>query len=341
MKYIVFTAKHHDGFAMFDTKVNDWSIVKQTPFERDPLKELADACRKEGIKLGFFYSQAQDWMNGGSTWYDKRWDKTQEHDMDDYIEKTAIPQVRELLTNYGPDIPAIIWWDTPMGMNRARAEKLANAVREITPGIIMNNRLGGGVQGDIDTPERRIPASGTIVGDWETCMPINDTWGYKRDDENWKSAAVLIRFLVDCASKGGNFLLNVGPTDEGIIPQPSVDRLAEIGRWMKVNGESIWGATPAQLPPVSWGRYTRKGQTLYLHVFDWPADKTLKLPVSGKIQKIHLLNAPNNELPFQTDPQGFSITLPTAAPDAADSVIAVQMGVHESHGCSSAVTSVE
>ncbi|MCX6905698.1 MAG: alpha-L-fucosidase [Verrucomicrobia bacterium] len=240
MKYIVITSKHHDGFAMFCSKASKWNICDASPYGRDPLKDLAEACRKEGLKLGlgFYYSQAQDWNNGGSAARGK-WDPAQEPDMDDYIDKTAVPQVREILTNYGRDIPAVLWWDTPRDMNPERAAKLAKVVKELRPDIITNNRLGGGFSGDTETPEQRIPPAGYPGRDWETCMTMNGTWGFKRDDNNWKSTETLIRNLCDIASKGGNYLLNVGPTSEGLIPQPSVERLREVGAWMKVT-HALW-----------------------------------------------------------------------------------------------------
>ena len=173
---------------------------------------------KEGIKLGFYYSQAQDWNNGGAASGGK-WDPAQQHDMDDYIDKIAVPQVKEILSNYG-EFPAVLWWDTPIDMNADRAQKLYDVVEKLRPNIIMNNRLGGGFKGDTETPEQTIPAKGYPGRDWETCMTINDTWGYKRDDNHCKSTETLIRNLCDIASKGGNYLLNVGPTSEGLIPQP-------------------------------------------------------------------------------------------------------------------------
>lgn len=199
--------------------------------------------------------------------------------MDKYINEIAIPQVREILTNYG-DI-SILWWDTPANMTRKQADMLWAQVH-LQPGIVTNNRLGGEFKGDFSTPEQRIPARG-LDYDWETCMTMNDTWGYKSWDNNWKSTKTLIQNLVDIASKGGNYLLNVGPTSEGLIPEQSVRRLKEIGEWVKVNGESIYGTTASPFDKVTWGRCTKKqmpdGNTrLYLHVFDWPVDRKLTLP---------------------------------------------------------------
>ena len=339
-KYIVITSKHHDGFAMFDTKASDWNIMKASPFHRDPLKELAAACRAQGVKLGFYYSQAQDWNNGGSACSGK-WDPAQRHSMDDYIDRVAVPQVKEILTGYG-EFPAVLWWDTDCDMNPVRAGKLA-ALLKLKPGIITNNRLGGGYRGDTETPEQNIPATGFKDRDWETCMTMNDTWGFKSNDHNWKSTAVLLRNLVDIVSKGGNYLLNVGPTSEGLIPGPSIQRLREVGAWMKVNGEAIYGTSASPFPHgLPWGRATRKGKTLYLYVFDWPKDGKLVVPLDVKPVKAYLLAAKDKALETDLAPttnngtlvlggkkstggKGLTIRLPAEAPDKIVSVIALEL----------------
>jgi len=328
MRYIVITSKHHDGFAMFGSKASDWNIVKATPFGRDPLKELAAACRKYGLRLGFYYSQAQDWNNGGAAAGGK-WDPAQERDMDEYIDKVAVPQVKEILTRYG-EFPAVLWWDTPVDMNRERAEKLV-ALLKLKPGIIYNNRLGGGFKGDTETPEQFIPATGFPGRDWETCMTMNDTWGYKSYDQNWKSAATLIRNLVDIASKGGNYLLNVGPTSEGLIPAPTVERLGEIGQWMKGNGAAIYGTTASPFKRLPWGRCTRKttpdGTMLYLHVFNWPADGQLLVPgLRNASSRAYVLTDPaKQELAARSSSEGLTLTVPAAAPDPVSSTIVLQV----------------
>ncbi len=255
MRYIVITSKHHDGFGMFDSKVTGWCLTRASPFHRDPLKELAAACRREGIKLGFYYSQAQDWNHPGGAAIGGRWDKAQEGGMDEYLDKIAVPQVRELLTGYGPI--AVLWWDTPMDMTRQRAEKFLPLLK-LQPGIITNDRLGGGFAGDSNTPEQEIPATGFPNRDWETCMTMNDTWGYKSYDHNWKSPETLIHNLVDIASEGRQLLAERRADAEALIPAASVQRLREVGRWMHRNGEAIYGTTASPFKKLAWGRATKK-----------------------------------------------------------------------------------
>jgi alpha-L-fucosidase len=273
MKYIVMTAKHHDGFAMFHSLADPFNIYDATPFKRDPIAEMAAACKKQGVKFGVYYSQAQDWHHAGGAAYGGHWDPAQDGDLHTYIQKVAAPQLKELLTRYHP---AVLWWDTPVPMTPEDIRALTAGFPE-DPGLIANNRLGNGVPGDTETPEQRIPATG-YPGDWETCMTINDTWGYKSNDTNFKPVAMLLHNLIDIASKGGNYLLNVGPTDKGIIPGPEVERLGAVGAWMKVNGDAIYktSASPFKRLPFN-GRATRRGDHLYLHVFQWP-DGGLSLP---------------------------------------------------------------
>ncbi|MBI5706114.1 MAG: alpha-L-fucosidase [Armatimonadetes bacterium] len=321
MKYIVITSKHHDGFAMFDSKASDWNIVKATPFGRDPLAELAKACQKHGLRLGFYYSQAQDWNNGGSA-AGGHWDPKQDRNMTEYIQNVAVPQVKEILTKYGKI--SVLWWDTPYEMTKERADILLPLFK-LQPGIIHNNRLGGGYRGDTETPEQFVPATGYPGRDWETCMTMNDTWGYKSTDHNWKSSKDLIRMLVDIASEGGNFLLNVGPTSLGEIPPPSVERLAAVGAWMKKNGSAIYATSASPFKKLPWGRCTKvlgkDGAALYLHVFDWPTNGKLLVPgLRSKVGSAWLLDG-EKKLAARNTPEGVEIAVPLRAPDAVSTTV--------------------
>lgn len=324
MKYIVITTKHHDGFALFDTKASDWSVVKATPYGKDLIKPLAEACRKQGMKLGFYYSQANDWGNKGGAAARGHWDKDQEGSMDEYIDKVAIPQVREILTNYG-DV-AELWWDVPTDMTKERAAKFLPLL-QLQPQIITNDRLGGDIKGDLFTPEQYIPATG-IKGLWETCMTMNDTWGFKTDDHNWKSSRQLIRNLIEASSKGGNYLLNVGPEPTGKFPAPIIERLAAIGKWMKVNSESIYGTIPGPFKILQWGKVTEKPQpngstVLYMHVFNWPADGKLLVPgLNSTVISAQLL-ATGKAVGFGKAENGVILTVPKAALDADATVIKI------------------
>jgi alpha-L-fucosidase len=321
MKYIIITSKHHDGFAMFGSKASPYNIVDDTPFHRDPLKELAAACQKRGIKLGFYYSQAQDWHHPGGASFGGHWDPAQDGSMDDYLKNIAMPQVREILANYGPI--AVLWWDTPADMTRERAAQFLPLLK-LQPGIITNNRLGV-FPGDTETPEQFVPATGFPGRDWETCMTMNDTWGFKSNDQNWKPVDVLIRTLVDIASKGGNYLLNVGPTSEGQIPQPSVERLLAIGKWLGTNGEAIYGTSASPFKRLAWGRCTAKPGKLYLHIFDWPADGKIAIPMLGKVTRAYLLAARESSLPVEQTPQAVAIQLPPSPPDPVASVVVAEV----------------
>jgi alpha-L-fucosidase len=352
MKYIVITAKHHDGFALFDSKASNWNVVDATPYKKDLLQPLAAACRKAGIKLGFYYSQAQDWNNPGGAaarkpasegWanpdssvidaysreHSGHWDPAQTTvTMSRYIDSVAVPQVKELLTRYG-DV-AVLWWDTPTGMNDAFARKLHDLLA-LQPKIITNDRLEKpDYPGDYKTPEQRIPDLKELDGkDWETCMTMNETWGYKSYADNWKSATTLIRNLVDIASKGGNYLLNVGPKADGSFPAESLSRLQQIGSWMKVNGEAIYGTTASPFGTFSWGRCTKKDTgnrtVLYLEVFDWPADGRLAVPaIKEKVSRGTIVGRPGKIL-AESGRNGLVLRLPVTPPDSIATVIRLEL----------------
>jgi alpha-L-fucosidase len=321
-KYIVITSKHHDGFAMFGSKADPYNIVDATPFKRDILKELAEACRKYDMKLGFYYSQAQDWYHpGGAVSGNVEWDETHKGDMGKYIDSVAIPQVKEILSRYG-DV-AVLWWDTPTNMTKEMTIKLADLTKPY-PNLITNNRLGADMGGDLETPEQFVPATGFPGRNWEVCMTMNGHWGYNAWDDRWKSTEDLLRKLIDIVSKGGNFLLNVGPNAYGIIPEVCQQTLREMGEWLKINGEAVYGTQASPFPYLSWGRATIKGQRLYLHVFDWPEDGKLVVPFSNKITKAYLLANPKANLKITRGKEKSIIILPAYAPDNIASVIAVE-----------------
>lgn len=328
MKYIVITAKHHEGFAMFDSKVDDFNIVKATPFKRDPMRELVAACRKHGMKIGFYYSQNLDWSHaGGGLRGTKPWDPIHSGgDPDKYVDGLVIPQLRELLTNYGPI--DILWFDIPGGViDKPRADRVMAAVLACNPKILINNRLGGGYHGDTETPEQFVPATGFPGRDWETCMTMNNTWGFKKRDHNWKSTTSIIRMFSDIASKGGNFLLNVGPNELGEIPAPSLERMKAVGEWTAANAVAIYGTDASPFPRAfPWGRVTRRENTIYLHVFDLPKDRRLTLtglttPVKSAKMLVggaSLETGDKNGTPVVVLPEGVKL-------DPAVTVIAVEL----------------
>lgn len=352
MKYIVITAKHHDGFALFKSNASKWNIVDATPYGKDLIKPLAEACRKHGIKLGLYYSHAQDWNNPGGAaarkvttegWANPdsakidaytaansgHWDPLQTtKTMAQYIDEVAVPQVREILTNYG-DV-AVLWWDTPTGMTDEFAEKF-NALLKLQPNIITNDRLKRpNYPGDFKTPEQRIPNLSELDGkDWETCMTMNETWGYKSYANKWKSLKTIIQNTVDIASKGGNYLLNVGPKADGTIPQESIDLLKGVGQWMKINGESIYGTKASPFGLFNWGRCTQKenngNTTLYFSVFEWPEDGKLPIPgLKNQIVSAKLL-ANGTALKTEKKDDGLLISIPEKALDANATVIKVEV----------------
>ncbi|MFZ4521398.1 MAG: alpha-L-fucosidase [Bacteroidales bacterium] len=340
MKYIVITSKHHDGFCMFDTKQTDFTIMN-TPFKRDPMKELATACRKYGLKFCFYYS-IMDWHH--PDYLPRReWEKTRTAEGADFSKYVPYmkAELKELLTNYGEI--GVLWFDGEWEStwNEKYGKEIYSYVKSLQPNVLVNNRVGAGrldmegltkegaFGGDFGTPEQQIPATGLPGVDWETCMTMNDHWGYNRADKNFKSTGDIVRMLADIASKGGNYLLNVGPTSAGLIPGESIDRLAAIGNWMKVNGESIYGTTASPFSNLAWGRCTQKltpgGAILYLHVLKWPSDH--KIVLSGVLnnpEKAFLLADPR-KVPLQVKRQSDAlvITLPSEAPDTINSVIAL------------------
>ena len=316
MKYIVITSKHHDGFCLFDSKLTDYDIMG-TPYRKDLLRALADECHRQGIEICWYHS-IMDWHHPNA--HGANFPKYQRH---------MRGQLEELLTNYGRI--GVLWFDGEWigEWNEKQGHSLEQYIRGLQPELIVNNRVGKRKRspGDFGTPEQEIPATGMPGWDWETCMTMNDTWGFKTHDHNWKSVPDILHKLVDIASKGGNFLLNVGPTAEGLIPKPSIERLTAVGKWLDTNGESVYGTTASPFKQLPWGRCTKKSGTLYLHVFDWPTDGQLVVPgLQSKVEKAYLLADSNkNALTVTRSGDNVAITLPTEALDPIDTVVVLKI----------------
>ena len=328
MKYIVITTKHHEGFSMWDSKSNPYNVMA-TPWHRDAMKEIAEACRRYDMRLGWYYS-VLDWHHPDylpRRKVDLR--PTENADYNRYV-KFMKAQLTELLTNYG-DI-AVVWFDGDWekGPEQHHSREIVDLIHTLQPQAIINNRIG--LPMDYDTPEQRIPEDDIPTRDWETCMTINSSWGYNKFAKDWKPANELIRHLADIASKGGNFLLNIGPDGKGRVTPQDTERLQAIGRWMAINGESIYGTHASvfrSMASTPWGRCTVKKISdnrtrLYLHVFDWSKNGKLVVPELGNMPaRAFLLSNPDSDLKVTTDNSKITIHVPTVQPDPADSVVAL------------------
>ncbi len=325
MKYLVITAKHHDGFAMYHSQVSDYNIVDATPFKRDPMSELAKASQNAGIRFCFYYSHREDWDHPDAYGNDWDYDESQQ-DFERYLNEKSKPQLRELLTNYGP--LGLIWFDRGM-YTQEQGNEFVSIVRELQPRCLVNGRVGNydkELLGDYqDLNDNGMPIGG-IEEYWETPQTLNHTWGYSRFDNNWKTPEEVIRRLVEIVSKGGNYLLNIGPKGDGTIPPVSVDILNKVGEWVKLNGESIYGTTASPFHDLSWGRCTVKGEKLYLHVFNWPS--TGRLAVKGlknKVKEAYLLVDDNSKLKFTQTLNTLTIGVPPNPVDPVNTVIVLDI----------------
>jgi alpha-L-fucosidase len=345
-RYMVFTTKHHDGFCMFDSAYTEYKITR-TPYGKDVVAMLAAAAREENMPLGFYYSPPdmnhpgfRDTTKPASiNWRGEPW----RPEWPLYLDYMQL-QVTELLTRYGS--VAVLWFDGLDEQRKYDGYRFQRLIRELQPATLINNRIG--LPGDFSTPEQRIPRGiptrGGSVGatnpaddsglsrqvpspgdfqPWETCMTINDTWAYNRNDRNFKPASELIRTLVEVASRGGNLLLNVGPTPEGTIQPEFQERLLAVGAWLKTNGEAIYGTTYGPWQDLPFGRTTARGNIIYLHLFRWPGE-SLTVPARGiKVGKVTML-AGRKTLEFRQDSSSIVIKLPPSAPDPDVGVLAIE-----------------
>lgn len=290
MQYLVFTSKHHEGFAMYDSAASDYNVVKATPCHRDILKELQLACEKYDMRLGLYYSQAQDWHdpNGLAAGRDNS-----RKDYQYYLDHKVKPQLREILTNYGKI--ALIWFDTPLETTEEQSRELFDLVKSIQPDCIVSGRIGNGLGEYMTTSDNFLPRL-TYDGDWELPATLNDTWGYKKTDHNWKSPDEVIRLLLKVVSRGGNYLLNIGPDGNGRVPEGSLEVLDQVGAYVRKNAEGIFGTKPLPMYPyeLDWAELTGKDHRLYVHLMK--KKERIELPnVANHAVRARILGGGNSE----------------------------------------------
>ncbi len=313
MKYMVMTTKHHEGFCNFDTKLTDYCATKQGP-KRDLVREYVDAARAEGLRVGFYYS-LMDWHHP-----DGARCATDEEARKRFVAYTH-GLIRELLTNYGK--VDVLWYDVSWPLDAAgwESERMNKMVFELQPDIIVNNRTK--LPGDFSTPEQKIVAE-TNGRAWESCMTLNDSWGFQRADDDWKSSKTIVRNLITCARDGGNYLLNIGPEGDGSIPPESVRVLTEVGQWMDTNGHTIYKSDLCQPRRSNYASYTRSGNTLYMHVHFWPGEDVAISGLKTKVKSARLLKTKENVKFTQDAYRVHLIGLPAHAPDAPVTTIVLE-----------------
>lgn len=298
MRYLVVTAKHHDGFAMFHSKCDPYNIVDATPFGRDPLAELAEACAHYDITFCVYYSQALDWAHPnawGNTW---DYEADANKDFEVYLTEKCLPQLTELLTNYGK--VGLIWFDMPDRLTPEQSKRIVEHVHSLQPNCLISGRIGNGLADYRSSSDNSIPFL-PVTFDWECPGTLNRTWGYKKTDSEWKTAPELIRKMVNIAGKNGNYLLNVGPDGLGKIPHESVKILEELGAWMQTNSASVYGTSTAPLPIYEQNElFTHKPGKLFIHFWKATDRYTLK-NMNIRIKRCYMLEHPEQELQFEIE----------------------------------------
>ncbi|WP_309005142.1 alpha-L-fucosidase [Pelagicoccus sp. SDUM812005] len=325
MKYIVITAKHHDGFAMYDTAVDDFNIVDATPWGKDPMMELSEACREAGLGFGFYYSHSQDWTFPGGRKGPEFDANGKPASFDDYFYKKCLPQVEELTTLYGPI--ELIWFDTPGGMKKSYVQQLVDVVRKNQPRALVSGRAGHDLGdyrtlGDMEVPHHN------VEGMWESVDTTNDSWAYAWYDENWKSPAKILNRLVACVGRGGTYMLNVGPDAKGVVPERAARSLRRAGEWIRRYPQVVYGTDSSPWGhALPWGDVTVKGNRLFLSVFDWPQNGRLYVPgLKTEIESARLLMGKESEtLGFKRKKGWTVLDLPARPPEELASVIEIEL----------------
>jgi len=284
MKYLVFTSKHHEGFAMFDSRCTDYTAVKAAPCHRDFVAELQEACRKNGLKFGVYYSQAQDWDDPDG--FMARHDNSKKN-FKNYLERKCFPQLRELLTQY-PDI-SLIWFDTPMDTTPEESREIVQLVKSIKPDVVVSGRIGNGLGDYMTTGDNFIPSE-PFPGDWEVPATLNDTWGFKKADLNWKDPDKILKLLLKINSRGGNYLLNIGPDGTGKVPDKSLEILDRVGKYVKDNEDALYATQSVPVYPydLDWCIFTRKPHKFFIHVIE-PIERPEIINFNADIRKAYIV----------------------------------------------------
>lgn len=325
MKYIVITSKHHDGFAMYHSKACEFNIVDATPWQKDPMKELSAACRELGLGFGFYYSHNQDWTFPGGSNGPGKDEQGNRATFEDYFVKKCLPQVKEITTEYGPI--ELVWFDTPGRIPKEYVEQLVEVVHKNQPHALVSGRAGHGLGdyqtlGDMEVPHRN------VEGMWESVDTTNDSWAYAWYDENWKTPKEILERLIACVGRGGTYMLNIGPQGDGSVPERTIETLTKAGAWIRSYPQVVYAADASPWQhALPWGDVTRRGNSLFLCVFNWPTSGKLYLPnLKTKIASVKLLgDGQDKSVPWTMEGDWAIFEVPFRAPESLVSVIQVDL----------------